>query len=67
MYSVAGHQPKLRCRKYCSHTGNSKMRSVIDDTAVKGRISIIPAAHQEKALKQLHLNHMGIEKTRLLA
>ena len=32
---------------------------------MKGR-RIVPAALQDTALKQLHLNHMGIEKTRLL-
>ena len=34
---------------------------------MKGRRIIIPAVHQDKALKQLHLNHIGIEETRLLA
>ena len=32
----------------------------------KGRRIIVPASLQGKALKQLHLNHVGIEKTRLL-
>ena len=30
-------------------------------------IIIISAALQDKALKELHINHMGIEKTMLLA
>ena len=34
---------------------------------MKGRILIIPAALQNKTLKHLYLNHMGIEKTRLSA
>ena len=33
---------------------------------MKGR-RIIPAVLQDKALKQLHLNHIGLEMTRLLA
>ena len=34
--------------------------TIIDVTDMKGRRIIIPAALQDRALKQLHLNHMGI-------
>ena len=40
--------------------------AIIDSIAVKGRRIIIPVVLQDKA-QQLHLNHMDIEKTRLLA
>ena len=40
--------------------------TIINNTTMKGRRIIIPAVLQNKTLKQLHLNHMGIEKTRLL-
>ena len=41
--------------------------TVIDQTTVRGRRIIILAYLQKLALEQLHINHMGIEKTRLLA
>ena len=34
---------------------------------MKGRRTIIPAVLQDKALQQLHMNEMEIEKTRLIA
>ena len=40
--------------------------AIIDCNAMKGR-RIIPAVLQDKALKQLHPNHMGIEEKRQLA
>ena len=40
---------------------------IIDIIARKDRRIIALASLQDRALKQLHLNHMGIEKTRLLA
>ena len=41
---------------------------IIDGIALKGKIIIIiPALLQEKALKQLHIKHIVIAKTRLLA
>ena len=39
--------------------------AMIDGTAIKGRI-IIPAVLQDKVLKQVHMNHLGTKKTRLL-
>ena len=36
------------------------------DIAMKGRIIIISAALHDKVLENPHLNHMGIQKTRLL-
>ena len=35
--------------------------------AMKARRVIVPASLQDKTLKHLHLDHMGIEKTRILA
>ena len=40
---------------------------ILNGIAMMGRRKIIPAAVQDKALKQLCVNLMGIEKTRLLA
>ena len=34
---------------------------------MKGRRTIVPAMLPSKVLKQLHINHIGIEKIRLLA
>ena len=36
--------------------------AIIDGTAMK-RIIIVPASLQDKVLKQLHVNHMGLVKT----
>ena len=40
--------------------------AVIDGVVMKGRCIIIPAELKQQVLNQLHLNHMGIEKTKLL-
>ena len=40
--------------------------AVIDGVVIKGRCIVIPDALQQQALKQLHINHMGIEKTKFL-
>ena len=40
---------------------------ITDGIPIKGRGIIVLASLQDTALKQLHLNHIGIEKTRLLA
>ena len=37
--------------------------ALVDGNALKGRKIIIPTAVQDKALNQLYLNHIGIEKT----
>ena len=34
---------------------------------MKGRCIIIPERLKQQALDQLHVNHMGMEKTKLLA
>ena len=39
---------------------------VIDEVVMKGRCIIIPAVLRQQVLDQLHLNHMGIRKTKLL-
>ena len=41
--------------------------AIIDSIAMEGRIIIIPGVPQDKTLKELHLNHMGIQKIWLLA
>ena len=41
--------------------------AIIDSITITGRRRIIPEVLQDKTLKQLHLNHMEIEKIRLLA
>ena len=40
--------------------------ALIDYTAMKGKRIIIPFPLQKQILQQLHSNHMGIEKIRLL-
>ena len=40
--------------------------AIIDGTPMEARRIIIPESLQDEALKQLHLNYMGIEKTRML-
>ena len=41
--------------------------TIIYNFVMKGRRLIIPTVLHDKVLEELHLNHMGIEKTRLLA
>ena len=41
--------------------------AVIDGVIMKGRCIIMPQDLQQQVLDQLHLNHMAIEKTKLLA
>ena len=41
--------------------------AVIDGIILKGRYTIIPNTLRLQVLDQLHTNHMGIEKTKLLA
>ena len=40
--------------------------AVIDGVIMKGRRIVIPEAFPEQALQQLHINHMGIDKSKLL-
>ena len=40
---------------------------VIDGIILKGRCVVIPDSLKTQALDQLHLNHVGIEITKLLA
>ena len=40
--------------------------AVIDGVVMKGQCIIIPAVLKQQVLDQLHLNHMGIKKTKLL-
>ena len=41
--------------------------AVIDNVVIKGQCIVIPGSLQQHALKHLHINHMGIEETKLLA
>ena len=41
--------------------------AVIDGIILKARCIIVPNSLREQVLNQLHTNHMGIEKTKLLA
>ena len=41
--------------------------AVIDGIILIGKCIIIPNSLKEQVLSQLHTNHMGIEKTKLLA
>ena len=41
--------------------------AVNDVVILKGRCIVIPNALQKQALEQPHINHMGIDKTKLLA
>ena len=36
--------------------------TVIDELVIKGRCIVIPEALQQQLIKQLHINHMDIEK-----
>ena len=39
---------------------------VIDGVAIKGKHIVIIKVLQQQLLKQLHINHIGIKKTKLL-
>ena len=41
--------------------------AAIDRIMMKGRRNITPASLQEKALDQLYVDHIDVQKTRLLA
>ena len=41
--------------------------AVIDGVILKGWHVVIPESFKKQALEQLHLSHMGKEKTKLLA
>ena len=51
-------------RPYWSYRGELV---VIDSIILKGRHIVIPNSLKQQVLDQLHMNHMGIEKTKLLA
>ena len=54
----------MNLQPYCSYRDEL---AVIDGVILKGRCIIIPNSLREQVLNQLHTNHMGIEKTKLLA
>ena len=51
-------------RPYWSYRGEL---AVIDSIILKGRHIVIPNSLKQQVLNQLHTNHMGMEKTKLLA
>ena len=51
-------------RPYWSYRGKLV---VIDSTIHKGRHIVIPNSLKQQVLNQVHTNHMGIEKTKILA
>ena len=57
-------QLHLDIRPYWSYKDDL---AVIDGIVMKGRHIIIPKVLKQQALDQLHVNHMGIKKTKLLA
>ena len=59
-------QQKQRFKKKYNHAVLSETIKIIHRMAVKGRIIIIPTLPQKKAVDQLHINDVGIEKIRLL-
>ena len=56
-------QQHLDVRPYWSYKDDL---AAIDSIVMKGRHIIIPKVLKQQALDQLHVNHMGIEKTKLL-
>ena len=40
--------------------------AIIDGVMLKGRHIVIPTSFKQQVLDQLHINHMGIEKSKLL-
>ena len=57
-------QLHINIRPYWSSKDNL---AVIYGIVMKGRCIIIPEVLKQKALDQIYVNHMGIEKTKLLA
>ena len=55
----ASHQPKT----YWSYKDDL---AVIDGVVMKGRHIIVPQEMKQQVLDELHVNHMGMEKTKLL-
>ena len=56
-------QLHIDIRPYWSYKDNLV---VIDGVVMKGRHIIIPQDLKQQVLDQLHLNHMGIKKSKLL-
>ena len=63
-YRLAEHKLHSDLRPYWSYRDDL---AVIDGVVMKGRCIIIPAVLKQQVLDQLHLNHIGIEKTKVLA
>ena len=62
---MACHKDQLHLdiRPYLSYKDDL---AVIDGIVMKGRCIIIPKVLKQQTQDQLHVNHMGIEKTKLL-
>ena len=62
-YSMVGHPYKFEIQKELQPYWSFRDEiAIIDRIAIKGRTKMIPALLQDKAIKHLHINHMGIEK-----
>ena len=59
-----GLKAKTNYHKTSEHTGDDM--AVIEGVVIKGKCMVILKALQQQALKHLNINHMGIEKTKLL-
>ena len=57
------YQLHIHIRPYWSYKDDL---TVIDSVVMKGRCIIIPEELKQQVLDQLHVNHMGIKKTKLL-
>ena len=68
VYIIQGWPYKLKWGTYHEKISAIKNElATIDGILLKGKRIIIPFQLQKQILKQLHINHMGIEKVRLLA
>ena len=56
--------PSARTEEIQPHWSFRDEIAIIDRIVMQGRIIIIPAYLQKRPLEQLHINHVGIEKTR---
>ena len=68
LHSLVSHPQKLEVQKELKPYWLFRDQiTVIDWIAIKGRRKILPISLQDKAITQLHISHMDIDKTRVLA
>ena len=60
------HQQKQKYKKAQPSWSFRDKIAVIDGIPIKGKRIIIPLSIHKKVLDQLHISHMGIQKTSLL-